>query len=514
MDDITKSPEPAPGPRRSWLRRALTPVGAGRPNDAPTTPAQRRRAFQILFLSLMCLGIGQAGMFAVLPPISRQLGLSEFQTGAIFAVSATIWVFSSAYWGARSDRWGRRPMIVLGLAAFAVSTGFFAVSIDLGLAGWLSIAVVYPMMVASRSIYGIFGSAGFPAAQGYIADRTAPAERTNALANLNAAFGLGTTAGPGVIAALAVLGTVAPFYFVAALGGISAFVIWRFLPERTAPILKERERSGRDGTAWRDPGLLLMVTAGLIGLMVLFGARPLTYGTIGAVGIVLTGLAWIARRRRGAAAEAGPDPLHLSWRDPRILPFIVFGVLMGTAGSIPIQVIAFFFMDVVKADEAMAVQLAGVGLMTSSMAALFAQFVVVQRFGLSAGQLVLWGIATAFVSYLTFIIGETYGLIIFALLLSGLGFGLIRPGYAAAVSLAVGADQQGAAAGLTGGAGASGFIFAPLIGNKLYEWDPHAPFWLGAALMIAMAIYVLLTPRLRSTDAELQEHADPGVPKV
>jgi len=495
------------------LRRALTPVGAGRPSDGPSTPKQRQRAFQILFLSLMCLGIGQAGMFAVLPPISRQLGLSEFQTGAIFAVSATIWVFSSAYWGARSDRWGRRPMIVLGLAAFAVSTGLFAVSIDLGLAGWLSIAVVYPMMVASRSIYGIFGSAGFPAAQGYIADRTAPAERTNALANLNAAFGLGTTAGPGMIAALAVLGTVAPFYFVAALGGISAFTIWRFLPERTAPVLKERERSGRDGTSWRSPGVLLIVTAGLVGLTLLFGARPLTYWAIGGIGLLATAAAWIVQRRSGGG-DAEPDPHRLSWRDPRILPFIVFGVLMGTAGSIPIQVIAFFFMDVVKADEAMAVQLAGVGLMTSSMAALFAQFVVVQRFGLSAGQLVLWGIGTAFASYLTFIVGETYGLIIFALLLSGLGFGLIRPGYAAAVSLSVGADQQGAAAGLTGGAGASGFIFAPLIGNKLYEWDPHAPFWLGAALMIAMAVYVLLTPRLRSTEAELQEHADPGVPKV
>jgi len=451
MDDITKLPEPPPaGQEPSWLRRALTPVGAGRPNDGPSSPHERRRAFQILFLSLMCLGIGQAGMFAILPPISRQLGLSEFQMGAIFAVSATIWVFSSAFWGARSDRWGRRPMIVLGLAAFAISTGLFAVSIDLGLAGWLSVGIVYPMMIASRSIYGIFGSAGFPASQGYIADRTSPAERTSAVANLNAAFGLGTTAGPGVIAALAVLGTVAPFYFVAGLGAISAFAIWRFLPERTAPILKEKDKAA----------------------------------------------------------------LHLSWRDPRIIPFMVFGVLMGTAGAIPIQVIGFLFIDVVKANESMAVQLTGVGLMTSSMAALFAQFVVVQRFGLTAGQLVMWGIGVSFVSYLIFVIGETYGLLIFALLLSGLGFGLIRPGYAAAVSLSVGPEHQGAAAGLTGGAGASGFIFAPLIGNKLYEWDPHAPFWLGAALMLVMALYVWLTPRLRTVDAELEDNADPGVPKV
>lgn len=449
------APEPAPQPapaRASLLRRAFTPVGAGEPGEGPSTPKQRKRAFQILFLSLICLGVGQSGMFAILPPVSRQLGLTEFQTGAIFAISATIWVFSSAYWGARSDRSGRRPMIVLGLSAFAISMFLFAVSVEIGLMGWLSIAFVYPMMIVSRSIYGIFGSAGFPAAQGYIADRTSPKERTSAVATLNAAFGLGTTAGPGIIAALAVMGTIAPLYFIAAVGAVSAFAIWRFLPERTAPVMKALDRGS-----------------------------------------------------------------SLSWRDPRVLPFLIFGVMLGTAGSFPIQVIAYFFMDVLHLNTADAIQLSGVGLMASSMAALFAQLVIVQRMKLTASQLVQWGIGVGFASYVLFVVGETYGLIVFALLLSGLGFGLIRPGYAAAVSLAVGKDQQGAAAGMTGGATASGFIFAPLIGNWIYQYDPHYPFYLGGALMIVMAIYVAATPRLRILDMQPQEDsetAETNVPKV
>ncbi len=438
--------------RASLLRRAFTPVGTGEPGDGPSTPQQRRRAFQILFLSLICLGVGQSGMFAILPPVSRDLGLNEFQTGAIFAISATIWVFSSAYWGARSDRQGRRPMIVLGLGAFSASMFLFATSVEIGLLGWLPIAVVYPLMIASRSIYGVFGSAGFPAAQGYIADRTSASERTSAVATLNAAFGLGTTAGPGVIAALAVMGTLAPLYFVAAVGAVSAFAIWRFLPERTAPVMKIETRSGR-----------------------------------------------------------------LSWRDTRILPFLIFGVLLGTAGSFPIQVIAYFFMDVLKLSPADAIQYSGVGLMVSSMAALFAQMVIVQRMRLSAGQLVQWGIGIGFASYVLFVVGNTFGLMVFALLLSGLGFGLIRPGYAAAVSLAVGKEQQGAAAGMTGGATASGFIFAPLIGNWIYAYNPHYPFYLGGLLMIVMAIYVVLTPRLRMLEAEVEEKsetAETNVPKV
>ncbi len=436
------------GPQHSWLRRALTPVGTGETGGQPSTPEQRRQAFQILFLSLMCLGIGQAGMFTILPPIARELNMSASQMGFIFAVSATIWVFSSAFWGARSDHYGRRPMIILGLSAFALSTFAFATSIELGLLGWLPMAVFYPMMIASRSIYGVFGSAGFPAAQGYIADRTSATERTSALANLNAAFGLGSTIGPTVLAAFAVFGMLAPFYLVASMAAFSSFIIWRFLPERTAPVAKPKNKKA------------------------------------------------------------------LSWRDQRLLPFVVFGVLMGTAGSIPIQIISFFMMDVMKLDAVQVVHMGSYAVMASSVAALFAQFVVVQRLKLTAGQLVVGGITLSFLSYVLFSFAYDFGVVMLAMLLSGLGFGLIRPGYAALSSLAVGKDEQGAAAGITGGAGASGFIFAPLVGNKLYEFNTHWPFYFGAAIVIVMAIYAWATPRLRTLEVTPEDNADPVVPKV
>lgn len=441
-------PAPAPGFWRRLLQRALTPIGRGKPGDPPTSDQERRRAFQILFLSLACLGIGQAGMFAILPPVSRELNLTEFQVGAIFAISATIWVFSSAFWGARSDNFGRRPMIVLGLLAFAVSTFLFATTLEIGLLGLLPMAIVYPMMIASRCIYGIFGSSSFPAAQGYIADRTSPAERTQAVAGLNAAFGLGTMVGPGVIGGLTYFGIIAPLYFIAILAFASAFAIWRFLPERTAPAKHEHEASA-----------------------------------------------------------------PLSWRDPVILPFILFGVLMGTAGSFPIQTVAFFFMDVLKLTAEDAIQLSGVGLMASSAAALIAQMLIVPRFKLSAASMMRWGIITGIASYVFFVIGYNFGMLVTALILSGLGFGLIRPAYGAAVSLSVPKDRQGAAAGLTGGASASGFIFAPLIGNALYAYDPHAPYVLGGVMMLALLIFAITHPSFRRIDIAAPEETETPVPK-
>src|SRR5690554_1470017 len=62
-----------------------------------TSPAQRRRAVQILFACLLCVGIGQSLILSVFPPLARELGFSELQTGAVFSISAICWVFLGAF---------------------------------------------------------------------------------------------------------------------------------------------------------------------------------------------------------------------------------------------------------------------------------------------------------------------------------------------------------------------------------------------------------------------------------
>jgi MFS family permease len=147
--------------------------------------------------------------------------------------------------------------------------------------------------------------------------------------------------------------------------------------------------------------------------------------------------------------------------------------------------------------------------MCSAIASLFAQFVLVQRFRLSTKFLVHAGIWVALVSNLLVILAimsPNYGLIAFALVLSGLGFGMLRPGFAGASSLAVSPDEQGAMAGLTGGAGAAGFIFAPLIGNALYGVDPTLPYILATLLMGTLAVYLMRSRRLK--DAIIRDRQD------
>src|SRR5271154_6471756 len=116
-----------------------------------TTRAERRRAFGILFVSLLCMGAGQTVLFNILPPLSRQLGLSAVETTTVFAVSAAIWVVTSTYWGKKSDHWGRKPVMLLGLLSFAASFALFASVMLGGLRHWLPAVAIFPLLIVSRS---------------------------------------------------------------------------------------------------------------------------------------------------------------------------------------------------------------------------------------------------------------------------------------------------------------------------------------------------------------------------
>lgn len=394
-----------------------------------TTPRERNRAFGILFVSLLCMGAGQSVIYTILPPLGRQLGLGPTQVTTIFACSALIWIFSSTFWGARSDHWGRKPVMLLGLTAFAVSFAAFASTMLAGLHHWLLVPLIFPLMVLSRCIYGTFGSGTSAAAQAYVADRTTPRERLRGVAIISMAFALGTTFGPVIGSALTYIALLAPFYFISGLALASASAIYFFLPERTPPKI-HREQTSR-----------------------------------------------------------------LRWYEPRMFPFVAFGVVLSMIASIPVQTVGFFIEDVLKFDAHATARFTGIGLMAAAISALFAQFVIVQRFKLSSRVLTAAGLMTAGISNALFLVAHDFTLVIIALMLSGLGFGMARPAFTSGASLSVEPHEQGAVAGLLGAAGAAGFIFGPMIG-WLYEFSPIVPYAFGTAVMVLMVAAQFLSPIL------------------
>ena len=90
-----------------------------------------------------------------------------------------------------------------------------------------------------------------------------------------------------------------------------------------------------------------------------------------------------------------------------------------------------------------------------------------------------------------------FGPLVFALSLSGLGFGMARPGFVSGASLSVLPEEQGAVAGIIGGVSAIGFIFGPAIG-WMYEQSPYLPYSFGALMMVLLFGYLWISPTLRN----------------
>ena len=399
--------------------------------DSPTSPRARAIAIALLLAGAVCAGMGQTIVFSVLPPLAREIGLSDFQVGFIFMISAMCWVFLGPRWGRRSDRQGRKKFILLGLVGFAVSMMLFGASVRLGLAGAVAGLPLYLLLILTRSLYGIFGSAGPPAAQAYIADRTSVMDRTAGISGFAAAFGLGAMLGPAFGAAASVIGPVAPFFAMAALAGLMVGAIFLFLPERSRPAEREARRN-----------------------------------------VKLT--------------------------DHRLRAILTFGLIFGIVNAIPIQTIGFYFIDRLGYSTTQAPQYVGIGLTGSAMASLFAQLVVVQRFRIEPRLLMRIAPILLVLGHALIWLSSDFGPVVFGMVLGGLGAGLAFPGFNAAASLAVEADEQGGAIGLSGSAGASGFIISPLIAFGLYAVAPQAPYIFSTTLALFLLAYAW---RSRAIDA-------------
>jgi len=130
----------------------------------------------------------------------------------------------------------------------------------------------------------------------------------------------------------------------------------------------------------------------------------------------------------------------------------------------------------------------GVTLMVSAMAALFAQLVIVQRFGLTAPTLFALGGFIGLASYLLLALANSYAPLVMAMVLNGFAFGLARPSVIAASSLAVSRGEQGKVAGVMAATGTLGYVSSPLIFMPIYSWNHHAPYWVAFLLLCVLLL--------------------------
>ncbi|MHC9085135.1 MFS transporter [Luteimonas sp. RIT-PG2_3] len=171
---------------------------------------------------------------AVVGPVVRVLGLAEWHAGLSVTAAGVFWMLLARRWGALSDRIGRRRVLLIALAAYALIYLLMALFVDLALRDPPRVIVSVIVLVATRAAIGAFYAAVPPTAAAVVADEVEPGARASAMAKLGTANALGMVLGPAAAGWLATRDIALALYAAAALPLLSWLVLWWRLPA-TAP---------------------------------------------------------------------------------------------------------------------------------------------------------------------------------------------------------------------------------------------------------------------------------------
>ncbi len=238
-----------------------------------------RRVYIALFTAVFASTMGIGFIGPLLPLYARDLGAAGLSLGLIFSgFSVARFIFMPII-GRLSDRFGRKPFIIVGLALFAAfSLAYLRVSSLWGL-------------IAVRTLHGAASGMVVPVAQAYIGDISPKGREGRTMGtfmvSLFTAFGIGPLLG-GPLADR--FGLSAPFYAMGLLTGVALVLALLFLPE--LGLHRERwHKRARIGDVLRDP---LVMAAILFRSIISFGR-----------GLVIPFLPFVAESRGASLSVIG-----------------------------------------------------------------------------------------------------------------------------------------------------------------------------------------------------------------
>ncbi len=392
-----------------------------------------------LFALLACLFVVMIGLgitLPVLPFYVERLALAEGATRREVVMHVAL--LTAAYplgqlvfaplWGRWSDRLGRRPLLLMGIAGYVVAQFLFGLATSL----WL--------LYAARMLGGMLSSATLPVSAAYVADATTEEERGRGMAWLGTATSLGFVVGPAIGGILArrdvhvtarfghllIDGFSIPFFTAAALGLCALAAAIRWLPESLSA---QAPRSTREEP---EPDWRTLVR----------GLGPL----LGLALVAQFALAMFeATFALHAQAILGYGPTDVG------AVFVVCGLVMavfqvGASGLLAGRV-----------DEMGQIGV-GFGLMGTSLAVLMLPRTTVSILALVG--------------------------------LLALGMALIAPNLSALISRRGGSRCAGTALGAQNAANSLAQAAGPLVGGALFVWQMSAPYVLSGGVLVAIALVI------------------------
>lgn len=414
---------------------SLSPPAAA----APLPPAQNRTGMAVLYLAMLVCGMAQALVFILIPLVGRELKLHEL----VFTLPAL------------GLNWQPRELAITALTA--LTSVIFSVFAPI----WGRLSDRW----GRRSVL-IIGMLGYGIG--------------SLLFNLVAELALaGLLGGVVLYGALALARAIYAALMAGATPTGSAYI---------ADITNPAQRAGGIGklnAATQFGGMLGPLVTAFAAVSLL--APLYIYAGITALAALLL---WRFLPESAPRISHHKPRARLGYNDRRYRHLLVVGFVMCAMMGEVQSTLVFYFQDTLQLDTMTTAARFSVAMMISSFAMVFAQLIVVQRFGWSSLRLLQIGVPVTLLADL--LLANAGGLYTLwcAMALFGLGMGLCLPGFAAITSLTVGPAEQGALAGIMSGTIGWGFLFGPLLGGYLYGQHHTLPYWCAALVLLPLSVVV------------------------
>ena len=250
--------------------------------------------------------LGFAMVFPLLPFYAQNFGASAFTIGLLISSFSIAQLATAPLWGRMSDRYGRRPVLLIGLATAGIAYIVFGLANSV----WL--------LLLSRTVQGA-GGGTTGVIQAYVGDSLQKSERAKGLGWMSAATSAGVMVGPAIGSLASHFGHAAPGFVAAGLCLLNVLFAWQYLPE-SRPALGQPKRSIRTAL-WQvarhpfapQPRLIWIYATGMCAFTAMsavlalylnyrFGVTEKTIGYVfvyvGALAVVMRGflLGWFVDR--------------------------------------------------------------------------------------------------------------------------------------------------------------------------------------------------------------------------
>jgi DHA1 family tetracycline resistance protein-like MFS transporter len=395
---------------------------------------KNRSALAILFVIVFVDLLGFGMVIPVMALYAERLGAPDSQIGWLMTGYSLMQLVFTPIWGRLSDRWGRRPLLLLSIAMTAV-----------GFLGY-ALAPSFHWLLASRLFAGA-ATANIAIAQAYIADVTPPEGRARGMGIIGAAFGLGFILGPALGGLLSSVSLAAPGYAAAVLAAVNGVAAFFVLPEPGQRAVRGRQA--------RLPALLdELARPGIAQLIAVYLLAVLAFSGMEATFALL------------AAHRYGLDQRRVSY----VFAFIGVVVTVVQGGLIGRLTRRF-------GERALLVS----GLLLQALA------LIALPYARTVGVALLSAMPHALVDRLG-ASPNVAGLLAASFPLA-FGSGLFSPAVTSLLSRRARAEDQGGTLGIGQAAAAAGRIVGPISATNAYDriWM-GAPYLGGAAIMLLAAL--------------------------